>query len=294
VKAIDLTAWRQMGDDIMRALQQMTNAFQFERSIVEACTDRRMGNVVRGIAHGQEQVGEGPFSEVSYLILELADGDLRAALDPMEAIDAAWALSMLHNVANGFRQLHGAGMSHQDTKPSNVMTFASVAKLGDLGRSFWAGTNAPHTGAVIPGDANYAPPECLYGQIENDEILRSREIDAYHLGSMIRFIFTKTGATAALWRFLDPAFYPGRWMGLYSDVLPHLRDAFDAAMEDFEIILPSSIRNDVIQLVRELCDPDPSQRGIGNRRKVERYSMERYVSRLDLLSKRALVRGRSG
>jgi len=68
--------------------------------------------------------------------------------------------------------------------------------------------------------------------------------------------------------------------------LPHLQHAFEATLVD----LASQIReragdlsDDIIQIVRQLCDPDPTRRGdpswAGSA--VPRYNPQRYVSRLD-------------
>jgi serine/threonine protein kinase len=294
VKALDLSSWRQMSPDVATAVHVMSEAYLFERQVVEECAGRRMSNVIKGIASGQVEVGSGPFATVSYLIFELADGDVRAAVDAVTELDVVWALRVLHNVANGLRQLHGAGISHQDLKPSNVLTFATAAKIGDVGRSFWHGHPSPHGGQPVPGDVGYAPPECLYGFHTSDQLLRSLAIDAYHMGSMIRFMFTKVGATAALWANLDPAFYPGRWAGTFEDILPHLREAFSSALNDLQDCVPAHLRDDLHLCVRQLCDPDPASRGVSQLSPTSprRYSMEFFVSRLDLLSKKAAIRAR--
>lgn len=291
IKALDLSAWRELSRDLPTAIRQMSEAFLFERRVVEECAGRRMENVVRGITHGQIDVGEGPLSTVNYLVLELAEGDIRASLDALIALDSAWALRVLHHVANGLRQLHSAGISHQDLKPSNVLTFAGVSKVTDVGRSFWLGHDSPHDTECVPGDVNYAPPECLYGQPFGDQLLRSRAIDAYHLGSMIRFMFTKVSATTALFASLDQAFYPWTWSGTFTEVLPYLREAANAALTDFERRLPTHLAAPLIELMRQLCDPDPAFRGIPSRRPktLERYSMEYYVSRLNHIAELALL-----
>jgi serine/threonine protein kinase len=292
VKALDLTGWRQMNPDLPTAMHQMTDAFLFERRVIEECSGRRMSNVVRGVSHGEVQVGLGAFATVNYLVLELADGDIRTSLDAVASLDTAWALQVLHHVANGLRQLHAASISHQDLKPSNVLSFPDATKIGDLGRSFWAGQPSPHADTPIPGDITYAAPECLYGHRGSDVLVRSRAIDAYHLGSMARFMFTKVSSTGSLWFHLDPAFYPGAWRGTFAEVLPHLREAFNLAVDDLASKLPDHVRDDLLVLVRQLSDPDPAVRGLprATPNTLARFSMEYYVSRLDWLAKRAGIR----
>ncbi len=290
VKALDFSRWSELGIPQVDAINIMTGAYIFERDVVVECATRRMSNVVRGIGHGEIEVGNGPIKKVSYLIFERADDDVRTRLDAMAVFDVAWALRVLHHVANGLRQLHGAGIAHQDVKPSNVLMFPEASKLGDLGRAFHQGKVSPHSGLPIQGDSLYAPPECLYGFNEPDNVLRSREADAYHLGSMIMFMFAKVGATLAmLTNHLDPAFRPGVWAGTFDQVLPHVRAAFDEAILTLESLVPDFLCTEVSVLVRQLCDPEPAVRGNPKveARNPRRYSMEYYVSKLDNLARKA-------
>ena len=293
VKALDYYRWREIDASQVVALNIMTEAFLFERNVVAECAGRRMTNVVRGKGHGAETMGGGGgLDQVDYLILELADGDVRSRLDASAHLDAAWALRVLHNVANGLRQLHSAGISHQDLKPSNVLMFPEVTKVGDLGRSHWQDRESPHDGLATPGDPSYSPPECQYGYDDPNQVMRARAADAYHLGSMIVFMFTKVSMTSSWIVNLDVNLRPSAWGGSFVDVLPHVREAFNDALDDFAVALPEECREDLLLLVRELCDPDPSIRGNprAGQRTGNRYSMETYVSRLDLLASRANLR----
>ena len=87
------------------------------------------------LEHGEVRVDEAGFlKDVPYLILELADGDIRAFQATLNAFDAAWALRVIKHVIEGVEQLHSAQTAHQDLKPSNVLTEKSGTemKLGDL------------------------------------------------------------------------------------------------------------------------------------------------------------------
>lgn len=287
LKALDYSKWPCLGVPFADALASLSAAFVFERDLVQECANRRMSNVVLGIDSGEVVVpGHGELSPVSFIVFEEASGDVRKRMDAQVLFDNAWALRVLHNVANGLRQLHQANIAHQDLKPSNVLLFEDQSKIGDLGRAFQPGTTPPHAGAIVPGDSTYAPPELLYGQADPDATLRCRAAEAYHLGSMVAFMFTKVSVTAAIASHIDPNLWYRSWGGTYTQALPHVRDAFDHAVGDLEAELPEILRGDVAALVRELCDPDPRQRGNPKRTGVQRYSMERYVSILDRLSRR--------
>ncbi len=86
---------------------------------------------------------------------------------------------------------------------------------------------------------------------------------------------------------LDNQFHWRNWHGTYDEVLPQVTQAFTRVLEDLQTQIPEEVRPEIIQIVRELCNPDLSRRGhprgIGG---YAQYSLERYVSRLDLLCKR--------
>jgi serine/threonine protein kinase len=165
LKAFDLAS--AFGEpDLMRALEALTTAFNFERDLLQKCRDHRMSRVVTPIDQGSLQVSgfEPPSSHVSYLIFEMADGDIRSQLDASDAFDLAWKLRCIHHVATGMRQLHGRGIAHQDLKPSNILVFERIeSKVGDLGRACDRFVAGPHDELRCAGDRGYAPPELLYG-----------------------------------------------------------------------------------------------------------------------------------
>jgi serine/threonine protein kinase len=122
------------GADPAAVMLEQTKAFTFERDLLRICRDRRLDRIVEVIDEGSIQpAGRGPTEIVQYLIFELADGDARRQSDLTNRYDMAWALRALHHVATGLSQLHGHQIAHQDTKPSNVLTFGSaLSKIGDL------------------------------------------------------------------------------------------------------------------------------------------------------------------
>jgi serine/threonine protein kinase len=290
LKALDYS-WALQSEDPAMVLQAMTAAYLFERDVLRRCGERGLDRVVRAITDGTVTVEAGnPSGVVQYLIFELADGDVRAQMAAAGKLSLAWLLRSLHHVATGLMQLHRQGIAHQDVKPSNVLVFAKTySKVGDLGRAAVRGQQPPHEDEAIPGDPWYAPPELLYGAVPLEWNARRFGCDAYLLGSMISFMLTGIGITALLIAELPDSHRPGTWTGTYTEVLPEVRDAFDRALQRLSEAIPEPYRADLLGIVRELCDPEPALRGHPKNRKnaAIQYSLERYVTRFDLLAKKA-------
>jgi serine/threonine protein kinase len=290
LKALDFSG-AMRSEDPSSDLEALTAAFNFERNLLAKCRECRMTRVVLAVDDGTVEVDpSSPVGRVQYLILERADGDVRSYVQTSEQFDLAWRLRALHHIATGLTQLHSQGIAHQDLKPSNVMVFrGTYSKIGDLGRASARGFLPPHEREEIAGDPSYAPPELLYHHIPADWSERRLGCDAYLLGSMIVFLFTGVSMNAALAQRLHPSHYPADWAGKFEDVLPFLRDAFARAIDDIESCIPVSVQGELLPAVRQLCDPDPLRRGhpklLG--RRAGRFSLERYVSLLDLLAKKA-------
>ena len=269
-------------------LQALTASFNYEKMLLEKCREDNLDRVALSISDGVIPVGElHPILPVPYLIFELADGDIRRKLDLTSKFDLAFCLRALHHCTTGIRQLHNHKIAHQDLKPSNVLVFDnSDCRVADLGRSAFQGERSPMDQAPIPGDLTYAPPELLYGYVATDWQVRRLACDLYHIGSLAVFFFTKVGITPMWHRFLDRSFWYNNWGQSYKAVLPHVRDAHDLSFIEFEKQVPDQIRVRLGESVRQLCEPDPMLRGhpkdsigVGSP-----YSLERYVSRFDLLA----------
>jgi serine/threonine protein kinase len=282
--------------DPARALQHLTSAYNHERDILEHCKERKLSRVVVAVTHGYTQVGGlDPISgRVAYLIFELAESDVRRQVDIKSRLDCLICLSILDDVTLGLLQLHREAIAHQDLKPSNVMTYGEEGcRIGDFGRSSRRGHQVWLDNLGIPGDRSYAPPEQLYSNLHADFAVRRFGCDLYLLGNMAAFLFSGINITAALFSRLDPTFHYSRWAGTYDNVLPYLQRAFTEVLADLAPTIDPLVRNEIITLVRELCNPDITKRGhrkgIGS---LNQYSLERYKSHTDLLLKRTTVSAR--
>lgn len=285
--------------DPARALQVLTESFNFERDMVERCRARNLDHVVRAIADGMILVPDaGGGQVVQYLIFELAERDVRAQLDITGRYDISWVMTTLRQIGVGLKQLHSIGIAHQDLKPSNVLVFqgSRQSKLGDLGHSACSEVASPRDDNPVTGDPVYAPLEQCYRYVDPDWNRRRRGCDAYLLGSMVVYFFTGVSMTTLLAKHLHKDFWPQNWTHGFAEVLPYLREAFAAALQEFKESVPNAqLADKLVGAVRQLCEPDPKYRGHPLERKGEgnSFSLERYISLFDLLAHRARV-GRFG
>jgi eukaryotic-like serine/threonine-protein kinase len=274
--------------DVARELQDLTATFNFERDLLNKCRDKNLDRVVRAIEDGQITIDSLP---VPYLIFELANGDIRAHMDVLGKLDLAWTLRMLHHVAVGVKQLHSVGIAHQDLKPSNILVFdeSLVSKLADLGRSAHSDHQPPHDNHVFAGAYGYAPPELLYRFTHPDFRQRRFGCDTFLLGNIILFALTRETMTAVLMSHLAPEHMPLAWTGTYEDVLPYLQLAFNNALNTIEPHIPVEVCDEIITMLRHLCEPDLSKRGHprNHSKNGNNFSLERFVSSLNLLAYKA-------
>ena len=288
LKAIDFLG-AMFSADPARELQTLTSAYNFERDVLLKC--KRLDRVVSAISDGKVTVPSyGPFGMVVYLVFERAEGDVRSFSAYTNQFDAAFALRALHQISVGLKQLHNAKIAHQDLKPSNVLVFKDKTnKVSDLGRAAARGEAPPHEDFPLPGDPAYAPPEQLYGYVDPEWNARRLGCDLYQFGSMAVYFFTGMPTTQLLFGELQDAHKWRLWTGDYKTVLPYVEDAFDRVMEVFEQRLPDGLKSPLVEIVRQLCAPDPSRRGDPKSRKIgaNAFQMDRYVTRFDVLARSA-------
>ncbi len=286
LKALDLSGVLQQPNPTV-ALQAATQSYNYECMVLEKCDEENMSRVVKALTKGEHR-NEGDIVPIPYLIFERAECDVRKHMDALDQFDTAWALKTLHQIAIGVAQLHGQQIAHQDLKPSNVLMIApDSGKVGDLGRADYLGHAAPHADFEIAGDPKYAPPELLYRHISSEWQVRRLAPDLYLLGSLVLFFFTRNSTTAALISKLPPAQRVTVGQEPFSQAMPFIREAFDAVVTELENSLDGIYKNQLVDLFRELSDPDPELRGHYAGRFGNRYSLQRYVSKLDRFAKGA-------
>jgi len=306
VKAIDFVGALE-SEDPLTELAKLTSEANFERATLEYCRDKRMSKVVRLLAHEYVVVGEttDPLKRVACLVMEFGKGDLRGELAGRDQPPCSWILEVLRDVALAIDQLHRAGIAHHDIKPSNVISIATRGigagqmaemKLGDLGRVVRKTIAGPFDAHAWPGQAQYCPPERWYG-FQPPAWPDARDAaDAFMLGSLIFFLFTGSPIQPLLVSKLPEQFRPGKWAGDFDEELVNvLRDAQARCLaDDLFDELPDDIREPLLQLTRQLTEPDPRMRGdtgarAGHGRPV---GMDRIHQRLRSLALRSAVRDR--
>lgn len=288
LKAIDFSSAMNKSDPA-RALQELTEQFNFERDLLDHCRNKGMDRVVRAVDSGLVRLTSGP---VQYLIFELAERDVRAERDRRGEQDVTWMLRSLHHIATGLKQLHSAWIAHQDLKPSNVLVFEDmISKIADIGRASTRDGLRLYDEYQYAGDGRYAPPELLYGYKDGDWIRCRFGCDMYLLGSMVVFFLTGVSMTGLLFSYLDQKLWPDDWGDTYTRVLPYIRDAFGHALDAVEVqIAHPDLRNELMTIIRELCDPDPNLRGHPAIRASQNpYNLERYVTRFNNLARRSEI-----
>lgn len=277
-------------DDPLADLKIRIDKFQYERELIDKCKDLRMNRVVRGIDYGKLDIDKNN-NPLFYLILELADSDLRKQTEIYKRFDLAFQMRTLHHTAVGLKQLHWAGIAHQDVKPSNVLVCDNgETKLSDLGHAWDKGMPRPGEDKIIAGDPTYAPPEQLYSYAPTNWAERRLAADLYHLGCLAVFLLTGVSATTELKGHLIPEHQWTNWSGTYEDVLPFIREATDAVLEDVGNIIPVvTHREKLINCIRYLLEPEPSLRHHPRNRdrSGDLYGLERFVSEFDLMATKA-------
>ncbi|WP_459290910.1 protein kinase domain-containing protein [Arthrobacter sp. MDT1-48-3] len=274
-------------------MQIITEAYNFERDIVEKCSQKRLTRVVSAYRHDSLAPAGAPYP-LSFIIFERAKNDVRAVLDSTDNIDLAVKLRMVHNAAAGISQLHAIGVAHQDVKPSNLLIFDTrrgsldTAKIGDLGRATDAAKAARHDVLTIAGDPRYAPPEQQFGEIQASFGARRLACDIYQLGNLLSFVLAGVTMNSLIDMYLDPTFSPRNWRGTYADVFPYVQAAHAAALSTMKNTIDEPLRDELIGLIAATTDPDVTRRGhLASRRAGQPYSMNRIVTELDLLSRKA-------
>lgn len=309
LKAMDLTrALLEEPERQLDAIRFVIDMIQFEGAVLQECSSRNLSRVVRLLESGiieQETESKDPIarvvSRVHFFIFELGGPDVRKAFGVPTPEDMAIRLKVLHNIAAAIQQLHGAGIAHQDIKPSNVLQFSEGQhKVADLGRASVQGKQGPFDGEIFPGDPTYCPPEFAYGHTPPDYLDRRYATDAYMLGSMIAFLFTLQGTTALLQQALPEHFLPPKWQrsvgvapwaGNYEDVLPYVDQAMGRVRSYVESHFPVYCRMELGDAFAQLANPSPYERGHPkSRRAVGRpIGLDRYVSLFDKLNKQAML-----
>jgi len=291
LKALDYSRAFQSADPA-RALQELTSAYNFERDILDLCEKSRMSKIVLALGHGTTRLDGFPIPNVDYLIFEEASGDVRRHLARQVEVKDSVRLRIVHHIALGISQLHSKMIAHQDLKPSNVLIFnddsGTSGKIGDLGRATSPQIPSQVDSFDIAGDPTYAPPEQQYRATPVDYLDRRLGCDVYQLGSMLSFMFTGNHINTLVQMEIYPEHNCFNWRGTYAEVLPYLKDTYVRVIQRIRELCCHELRDEIAPMIGYLCHPDVKERGHPLARRLQKnvFSLDRVVSKLDLLSRR--------
>jgi hypothetical protein len=169
-------------------------------------------------------------------------------------------------------------------KPSNVILVGELAKkeaamkLGDLGRSVRKGLAGPFDAALWPGDQTYAPPEKWYGYRSTQWNDERESADAYLLGSLAVYLFSGVSMNTLLINEVADAFRPGMYRGNFDDQLIDVLTQAQAKALALHVVgeLPAGSRDELLTIILELTNPDPSKRGDRRARNRGLIGIDRY------------------
>lgn len=107
--------------------------------------------------------------------------------------------------------------------------------------------------------------------------------------------------TALIGKNIEPTFKWSVWRGSFDSVKDYLIHGFYAALDEFKSMIENpELANELGEIVEYCCYPIPVDRGNPNsvtlvfnkqrkrKAKVSQYDLQRVVTRMDVLSKKAL------
>lgn len=287
--------------DPFTALFKLTSEAEFERQALEHCKDRRLSRLIQLISWEYVNLdpSNNPLMQVLCLIMEIGDGDIRKQLTRTGALPTSAILHVLEDTALGIAQLHRNGIAHQDVKPSNVISMTDMTsetnnlfKIADLGRIVRKGMIGPYDGYRWPGDGNYQPPERWYGFVPPQWPDAREASDAYMLGSLACFLFCGVPMQPLLLQEIPPAMVPGVWNGGYNETLVQVLRSKQSSILATTIApnINKKVRDGVVDIIRELVEPDPLKRGDKRARaQTGAPGLDRFQSRLKQLRLHAAI-----
>jgi eukaryotic-like serine/threonine-protein kinase len=267
-------------------LRFMTENFTYERDLLLFCNDMKMRRVVTAIDSGEYQEPDEALP-VPYLIFEIAQGSLKT-INFLQNPDLVWKLKAFHGALVGLSQLHSAHIVHQDIKPSNILIFGEdYSKISDLGSATKMEKCSNWDKPNHVGDLRYAPIELLYGYCSNDWRTRRFGADLFMMGGILSYMISGLNMLSQIVSKLNTIYKPMNYQGTYGEITPILLNAFYQSIEELKKDLPLEIRNEMIEILSELLNPIPEERGnpANIRERIGQYSLIRYISKIDRLSK---------
>lgn len=267
-------------------LKFMTENFTYERDLLKFCKERKMQRVVTAVDSG-EYGEENEIIPVPYLVFEVAQGSLKT-YNFVKNPDLSWKLLAFHGALVGLSQLHREKIAHQDIKPSNILIFGqNYSKISDLGSATQRDNRSNWCNDLHDGDLRYAPIELLYGYCSPDWNTRRFGADLFMMGGLLSYMITGANFLSLMVSNLPEKIRPFNYGGTFLEAKPYLMDAYYQSLGIIENSIPEPIHTELKQVLSELCQPVPEDRGnpMFTRGRIEQYSLIRYIPKIDRMSK---------
>ena len=275
-------ALNQLGASADR-LKELLDCFVYERDLLIFCSDYKMSKVVTAIDYGEYRDDTDPMP-VPYLVFELAHGDLHK-IRTLNNPGLAWKLRSFHGALVGLSQLHGASISHQDIKPSNILIFGNhISKISDLG----CATQLGNESNLEFFNRLYGPIELHYGYFSNNwETLRFGA-DFFMMGGVLTYLIADSNFLSLMLGKIDSDFQPYTFGGSYTEALPYVMKAYHETLDEIEGLLNPEVKKDLLEVICEMTHPIPEKRGNPQNMPIVRhrqFSLQKYISITDRISK---------
>jgi serine/threonine protein kinase len=271
------------------ALLTMTENFTYERDLLLFCNENRMRRVVTAIDSGEYREPT-ELLPVPYLVFEIADGSLKT-INFVARPDLSWKLLAFHGALVGLSELHSAHIAHQDIKPSNILVFGqNYSKISDLGSATKLENASNWCQDQHVGDLRYAPIELLYGYCSSDWRTRRYGADLFMMGGLLSYMVTGANFLSLMIARIPDAMKPLGYGGTFAEVKPYLMNAYYQSLDSVSLDIPECIRSELLEVLSELSNPIPEERGNAPRLKggITRYSLISYISKIDRLAKKLM------
>ena len=296
LKAMDLSRAFQF-QDRLKAMNDLTSHYLFEREVLNKCKDKNMTKVVVPLSAGEIRLKNQlpPLDEVYFIVFERAESDLRQAF--LNSPPDRWYcfFRAIKHTCIGLEQLHGARIAHQDIKPSNILNFEKeVSKVADLGRVIDSDGESPFSQNYFAGDPNYAPIEIVL-KVKVNSFNERYLADLNAVGSLIYQTLMGVQITGALTSealHISPAIQRLD----YHQALPVFETAFftlmDRLHQECKARFDIEIANAVANTVTEMCHPNYKKRGAPKANNTRaRANMRRYTSKINGILRLLKIKG---
>lgn len=275
MKALDTKSGKVVAMKVLSPEASLDSQFEFKNEANLLSRLVRSSNVVTLMKSDQfsfpigTKDGTSVAVSMNYHILELAHGCLEELVLNRNELDWVERLRLWRGVVLGVHQMHLHEIVHRDLKSENCLLFVrpknlTDCKVTDLGRSRHLPSPAMHTPEqyiVGRGDTRFSPPEYLAWQGDDTKV-GSVCADLYGLGAVLFELGTGQPITA--FSLGDGEEVKRKNLLLLQAgkkvELSGLRSSYEPAFRLFELSVPIPIRQSVVLLMRQLCDPVPNAR----------------------------------